>query len=164
MFGTLILLAPALPFLLTPLVEILPGVGRSTIAAMTDWRDLISHDAVRLITGHGLDSTQNGVMIGYLPPHTPRSILFEVWYDLGVLGAIALATLFTFAIVAAGNAAPLVAPALLGGMVATLCITVFGVATAEVWYVTLVGLQAVALGLLARASRGARPTLDALQS
>ena len=164
LFGALILLAPLLPFLLAPLVDLVPGVGRSTIAAMADWRDFITLDAVRLITGHGLDSTQNGVVAGYLPPHTPRSILFEVWYDLGMLGAFALAAVFMLGMTAAGNAAPTVAPSLLGGMVATLSITMFGVATAEVWYVTLVSLQAVALGLLARASRGSRPILDTRKS
>ncbi len=163
-FGALILLAPLLPFLLAPLVQVVPGVGRSTIAAMTDWRELIRLDVVRLITGHGLDSTRNGVMAGYLPPHTPRSMLFEAWYDLGMLGALALAAVFVFAMSAAGNAAPTVAPSLLGGMVATLGITIFGVATVEVWFVTLVGLQSVALGLLARASRGERPTLLGLES
>ena len=164
LFGVLVLLAPVLPFLLAPLVQLVPGVGRSTVAAMMDWRDFITLDAIRLITGHGLDSTQNGVMAGYLPPHTPRSILFEVWYDLGLLGALALAAVFMLAMTAAGNAAPTVAPSLLGGMVATLAIMIFGVATAEVWYVTLVSLQGVALGLLARASRGARPALDARKS
>ena len=162
LFGALIVLAPALPFLLTPLAQIMPGVGRSTVAAMTDWRAFITEDAVRLITGHGLDSAQHGVMSGYLPPHTPRTILFEVWYDLGLLGAIALAAVFVFAMIAAGNAAATVAPSLLGGLVATLAIAIFGVATAEVWYVTLVSLEGVALGLLARASRGNRPTVNAL--
>jgi len=158
----LVVAAPLLPLVLAPLAQAIPMVGRSTILAMTDWREFVVGDVARLITGHGLDSARYGVVAGYLPPHTPRTILFEVWYDLGLLGALAFATVFAMGFVAAGHAALTVAPALLGGMVATSVIAIFGLATAELWYVTLVSLQAVGLGLLARASRGSRPAVGQL--
>ena len=158
-FGGLILLAPLLPFVLAPLAGAVGMVGRSTVAAMTDWRDLVGADALRLLTGHGLDTARRGVVYGYLPAHTPRTILFEVWYELGVLGAAGLAAVFALGFVAAGNAAASVAPALLAGMVATLTVATFGVATAQLWYVTMAGLEAVAFGLLCRSSQAnARPT------
>ena len=163
-FGVLIMLAPLLPFVLSPLAKTMSMVGQSTVAAMTDWRALVAAAPVRLITGHGIDSARQGVLFGVLPPHTPRSILFEVWYDFGVLGALALATLVTLGVTAAGYAATTVAPAMLGGMVATLAVALFGVATAELWYVTLVSLESVALGLLARASRGGRPVMATVGS
>ena len=159
-FAGLVVLAPLLPFVLAPLARSLPPVGASTVAAMTDWRDLIAGDLARLVTGHGLDSARLGVTLGFLPPHTPRSMLFEVWYDLGLLGALMLATLFAFGLRAAGDAAPHVAPPLLGGLVATLAIAIFGVATAELWFVTLVSLQAIAFGLVARSSRSSRPLAE----
>ncbi len=157
--AVLVLLAPLLPFALAPLAQAIPAVGRSTVAAMTDWRTLVAGDAARLITGHGLDSARHGVVFGYLPPHTPRSILFEIWYDLGALGALGFAAVFACGLLAAAGAAGTVAPALIGGLTATLAVAVSGVATAELWYVTLVSVQAVALGLLARTSRGTRPVL-----
>ena len=153
-FGGLILIAPALPFVLAPLSSMIPMVGGSTVAAMHDWRDIIAAEPVRLITGHGLDTARLGAETGFLPAHTPRSILFEVWHELGLLGALALATLFGGGLVAAGRAAALVAPALLAGIVTTLAIAMFGVATAQLWFVALAGLQAVAFGLLCRSSRG----------
>lgn len=156
-FAGLVVLAPLLPFALTPLLASLPPVGASTVAAMTDWRGLVAEDIPRLLTGHGLNEARLGVTIGFLPPHTPRTILFEVWYDLGLLGAMTMAALFAFGLRAAGGAAPHVAPPLLGGIVATLAIAIFGVATAELWFVTLVSLQAIAYGLVARSSRSSRP-------
>ncbi len=156
-FAGLVVLAPLLPFVLAPLALSVPPVGASTVAAMTDWRALVAGDLPRLVTGHGLDEARLGVTLGFLPPHTPRTILFEVWYDLGLLGAVALAALFAFGLRAAGEAAPHVAPPLLGGLVATLTIAIFGVATAELWFVTLVSLQAIAFGLVARSSRSSRP-------
>ena len=43
---------------------------------------------------------------------------------------------------------------------ATVTVALFGVATSELWYVSLVCVQAVALALLARTTRGHRPTLE----
>ena len=156
-FAGLVVLAPLLPFALAPLARSVPPVGAGTVSAMTDWRDLVAGDLPRLLTGHGLDEARLGATQGFLPPHTPRTILFEVWYDLGLLGAVALAALFAFGLRAAGEAASHVAPPLLGGVVATLAIAIFGVATAELWFVTLVSLQAIAFGLVARSSRSSRP-------
>jgi hypothetical protein len=165
LFGTLILLAPLLPFLLAPLAQSVDLVGKSTIAAMTDWRDLVTADGVRLLTGHGLDTARRGVVYGYLPAHTPRTILFEIWYELGVLGAVGLAAVFALATAAAGNAAATVAPALLAGLVATVVVAIFGIATAQLWFVTMCGLEAVAFGLLCRSSRGQqRPVAVALDT
>ena len=163
-FSGLVVVAPLLPFALAPLASTIPMVGRSTVAAMHDWRDLIAGDPLRLITGHGLDLARYGVYVGFLPSHTPRSILFEVWYDFGLLGAAAFATVFALAFGAAANAATVVAPALIAGLVATLSLAIFGVATAELWFVTLASLQAIAFGLLARSSRGDRPAAARLGS
>lgn len=156
-FAGLVLLAPLLPFALAPLAQALPPVGASTVAAMTDWRSLVAADIPRLFTGHGLDEARLGVFMGFLPPHTPRTILFEVWYDLGLLGAVALAALVALGLRAANDAALHVAPALVAGLVATIAVAIFGVATAELWFVTLASLQAIAFGLLARSSRSSRP-------
>ena len=153
-FGGIVLLAPVLPFALAPLAKAIPMVGHSTIAAMEDWRGIITDAPVRLLTGHGLDTARQGVDLAILPGHTPRSILFEIWHELGLLGAAAAALVFALGLMAASNAAPLVAPALLAGIVTTLAIAIFGVATAQVWFVALASLQAVAFGLLCRSSRG----------
>ncbi len=132
---------------------------------MLDWRDLVTEDGLRLITGHGFDTARRGAVYGYLPAHTPRTILFEIWYELGVLGAIGLTTVFALGFLAAGNAAAAVAPALLAGLVATLTIATFGVATAQLWYVTTAALEAVAFGLLCRSSQGVqRPVAVVLKA
>lgn len=161
-FCGLVAIAPALPFALAPLAERIPIVGHSTVAAMEDWRNVVASDPVRLVTGHGLDLARFGAALGFLPAHTPRSILFEVWYDLGIIGAIAFAAAFAMGLLAASKAASFVAPALLAGLVATLSIALFGVATAELWFITLGSLQAIAFGLLARSSRGDRPAAATL--
>lgn len=151
-FGALILGAPLLPFALAPLAASFHAVGSSTIAAMEDWRSLVSEDGLHLLTGHGFDTARRGVVYGCLPAHTPRTVLFEVWYELGVLGALGFAGAVALGFAAAGSAASAVAPALLSGLAATLAVAVFGVATAQLWYVTTLGLDAVAFGLLCRST------------
>ena len=152
-FAALILAAPLIPFVLAPIATAIPGVGRSTIAAMTDWRDLVVGDGPRLITGHGLGTAAQGVAGGWLPPHTPRTTLFEIWYELGLLGATSLTGTFALGFLVAGRAASHAAPPLLAGMVVTFSIAVFGLGTAQLWFVALASLQAVAFGLLCRSSR-----------
>lgn len=163
-FVGLVLVAPALPFALAPLSAKVATIGHSTVAAMADWRSLVAGDPGRLVTGHGLDLARTGVFIGYLPAHTPRSIVFELWYDLGLLGALAFAAIVAFGLPAAATTGPAVAPAIVAGLVATLSIAVLGIATAELWFVTLAGLQAIAFGLLTRSSRGDRPALASLDA
>lgn len=160
--GLLILTAPLLPFVLAPLAQSTGVAGHSTVAAMTDWRALVSADGWRLLTGHGFDTARRGVVYGYLPAHTPRTILFEVWYELGVVGALSLTAVFVLGLIAAGNAAVSVAPALLAGIAATGTIVIAGVATGQLWFLVTAALEAVALGLLARSSQaGQRPAVMA---
>ena len=164
-FGVLIVAAPLLPFVLAPLAASFHAVGSSTVAAMADWRSLVEGDGLRLLTGHGFDTARRGVVYGYLPAHTPRTVLFEVWYELGLLGALGFAAAVVLGFLAAGNAAAAVAPALLAGLAATLTVAVFGVATAQLWYVTTVGLDAVAFGLLCRSSPPlARPAVPGVRA
>lgn len=148
-FAALVLIAPSLPFILAPLAAAVPGVGRSTIAAMNDWRDLVLGDGLRLLTGHGLGTASQGVGV-WMPAHTPRTHLFEVWYETGLLGALALAAILVLAFESVLRATRSAVPALLAGMVVTVLIVIFGLATAQLWFVALASLQALASGLLVR--------------
>ena len=89
----------------------LPHVGPGLVFA-----DVTVQEWPRFITGHGLDFATRAVEIGVLPPDTPGSILFKIWYELGVLGAIAFAVLAVSAFIAAGNAPLAIAPALLADL------------------------------------------------
>ena len=89
---------------------------------MLIWSDLIVSQWPRLITGHGFDFVHQGLSFGYLPERAPRSLLFVVWYDLGLAGAAGLTVLVMHAFRSAGAIAAKAAPALLAGLVAILTI------------------------------------------
>jgi hypothetical protein len=85
--------------------------------------------------------------------------LFEVWYELGIVGAV-FAALFTYRIfMALGRAPRLVAPYLLAGFTTGLVVTMLGLGTAQVWWLTLVGLNVLAFAVTAKGHHGKRPSI-----
>ncbi|WP_156964402.1 hypothetical protein [Methylocapsa aurea] len=144
----LILFAPVI-VLLYVVVFRLTGLeaGPGSIS-MEIWSDLITAQWPRLITGHGFDMANRALNLGYLPAQAPRSLLFVLWYDLGLVGAFAFAVLTARVFLLAGRIPALVAPAVLAGLVAILTLAFLGVATAQIWWVTLVDCAVVAFAIL----------------
>jgi hypothetical protein len=145
-FAALVLLAPifvVFAVLLSDWTQ-LPNSGAAV-------GDMVVAQWPRLITGHGLGTAAQGIEFGALPPDTPRSILFTIWYELGLLGAVAFAVLGFRVFVAAGRTQPHVAPPLLAGLVAGLTIALWGTETTQLWWISLNGLDAIAFALLFKA-------------
>jgi hypothetical protein len=159
-FAGLVLLAPALPLAYGAILRLSghePGLASQS---MLIWRDLVVQEWPRLITGHGFDTANRGVSLGYLPDLTPRSLLFVIWYDLGIIGAAAFAFLTARVFMLAGRIPSAVAPASLAGIVAVLTLSIFGVATAQIWWVTLIDCAVIAFVVLIKGIyRTQRPTV-----
>jgi hypothetical protein len=154
-FAGLICLCPLIPLV----ARLAGGHLPEALTPLRTWGDILAADGARLLTGHGLDTATRGIAYGYLPPRTPRSLLFEVWYELGIVGA-ALAALFTYRIfMALGRAPRPVAPYLLAGFTTGLTVTILGLGTAQVWWLTLVGLDVLAFAVTAKGHYGARPSI-----
>jgi hypothetical protein len=155
-FAALILLCPLIPLAL----RLIGGNNLPEVAApLKIWGDILAADGARIFTGHGLDTATRGIAYGYLPPATPRSLLFEIWYELGIVGA-ALAALVTYRIfMALGRAPRSTAPYLLAGLTTGLTVTALGLGTAQVWWLTLVGLDVLAFAVTANGHYGKRPSI-----
>ncbi|WP_148210541.1 hypothetical protein [Beijerinckia indica] len=147
LFVPLILFAPAIPLLVRLLHQIanLPLAPQSSLAL---WAELLDHDGIRLLTGHGADLASRAMSLGYLPPNTPKTLLFLIWYDLGIIGALSFALLTALALLKASRLSIAIAPALLGGCVVVLTIAILGLATIQVWWVSLLGCDIIAFLLL----------------
>lgn len=153
--AALVLLAPgaALATLVIAHLAHVPSVGPGFIFA-----HLVAHQWPRFITGHGLDFATRAIEIGVLPPGAPHSILFKIWYELGVLGAVAFSVLAASVFILAGRTPNYIAPALLAGLVAGLVVAVWGVETTQIWWISLSGLDAIAFALIGNAvPRAHRP-------
>ena len=157
-FAGLLLLAPALPFVLAPLAAAVAPVGKKhrrgdgrLARHRIERRPPTDH---RTWPRHRLARRRYMAAIAHAPHHPVRDLVragdarsvfpgrrLRIWLSRS-----------------RSNASVPAAPSLLAGMVVTVAIAIFGVATAQEWFVTLASLQAVAFGLLCRCSVGnARP-------
>ena len=114
------------------------------------WAGLMLSEPVRLITGHGFDMTTRATLTGFLPPQVPRSLLFEVWYELGLVGGVATAALAYAGLSAAGRSSPTMAPFLLAEIVTGLVIAGWGLDTTQLWWITLLGVATLAFATVIR--------------
>jgi hypothetical protein len=130
----LILLAPLAPFIAAPFTA--SGEGGGLLASLAIWRDLITGEPLRLLTGYGLEAALRGRGSGLLPADAPYSLLFEIWFDLGAVGAVAAAVALHGAVIAATRSHPPLTPGALATFVAAFAMTVMGVATTQMWWVT----------------------------
>ncbi|SFK71314.1 hypothetical protein [Methylocapsa palsarum] len=161
----LILLAPALPLAFGLVMRLVghggPQGSAPITATMAVWADNATGQWPRLVTGHGFDAANRGFSLGYLPVRTPKSLLFVVWYDLGLIGAVAFAILTHRVFLLAGRIPPLVAPAVMAGLVAILTLGFLGVATAQIWWVTLIDCAVIAFVILIKGIyRTQRPFIE----
>lgn len=124
------------------------------------WGGMIANDGLRSVTGHGFGAATWGVLGGYLTLSTPRSLVFQIWFDLGAVGAAALALVLARTSLLVGEARPALAPFLLGGVGAGFVICLLGPAAEQLWWLTLAGLDAIAFALVMRGQfRKRRPVL-----
>jgi hypothetical protein len=148
-------LAPAAAalILLAPLVAMLaafalPERPPAALEPLAIWGRIILNDGPRLLLGHGFGAAVYGVLGHYLYQGTPRSLVFQVWFDLGAIGAIALAAVAARAFIIAGRMRPVLAPFLLAGLATGLTISALGPAGEQLWWLTLAGLDAIAFALV----------------
>jgi hypothetical protein len=124
------------------------------------WGHIVANDGARVLTGHGFGAAIYGILGHYLYQATPRSLVFEVWFDLGILGAAALAAVAARAFVIVGRVRAALAPFLLGGLATGVTISVTGPAAEQLWWLTFAGLNAIAFALVMRGQfRRRRPSL-----
>ncbi len=114
------------------------------------WGEIVAKDGLRGLLGHGFDSATRAVLAGYLPVRIPHSFLFEIWFELGIVGAAASAFAVSRAFYLANDAPSPIAPALLAGLIAALVMSAFGVGVAPIWWVTFLALDGFAFALVLR--------------
>ena len=139
-------------FALAPVLAVLARVLFSPdgfAASAVAWGQLVTQEAPRVVTGHGLGTAARLAFAG-AAPLAPRSLLFEIWYELGALGALAAAATAWFAFNAAGRAGAAIAPFLVAGMAAGLSVTLLGLSTTQLWWLTTLGVAALGFAVAAR--------------
>ena len=107
--AALLAVAPLLPFLARPVGAALLG-PLAPGSLLKSWQKVVTGDPVRLITGHGFETALRGRLVGLLPLNAPTTALFEFWYELGIVGALAAAFALYASIRRAGRDGPALVP------------------------------------------------------
>jgi hypothetical protein len=165
LFVILLVSAPGLALLAE---RFAPAAGIENLPLMrsfTVWAGMIAEQGVRTLTGYGFDSTVRGLRTGYIPSGAPRGAIFQIWFDIGAFGAILASFLVARVISAAGAATPPASGFLLATVVSIVAIGAFSSVGLQLWWITIVGLAAIASALLLKGQhRTSRPTAEAIKS
>jgi hypothetical protein len=132
----LLLFAPVLPFILGPVATSLLGASSPMVLGLEAWRKIILDEPLRLLTGHGLETALRGRFFGLVPPSAPSTLLFEIWYELGLVGAVAGSVLLYQAVVGAKSHRATVAPGIMAAFACTYALGCLGIGTTQVWWFT----------------------------
>lgn len=146
----LMLIAPLLPFLLMPIVSRFPQGSSEFAQSLAIWADVVGREPFRLITGNGLDTVLRGRMIGALPQPTPTTLLFETWYELGIVGAAAASFCLYFAIRAAGRMPSALAAGGVAAFTTAFALSALGFATLQPWWLMTLTSVVLMFGAIAR--------------
>jgi CHASE2 domain-containing sensor protein len=120
---------------------------------------LFSAEGLRLLTGHGYDTVARGFQIGYLPSAMPRSAIFEIWYELGIIGAASLAAVVFLAFHATAQLPKPLTGFLQGALVCGSVIGLSGLVTAQIWWITILSVVGILFALVAKGQyRTERPS------
>lgn len=132
----LLLLAPLLPFLLKPLAASVLGARAPLTASLEVWRQIVVSEPLRLLTGHGLETALRGRSFGLVPRNAPSTLLFEIWYELGLVGAVAASLLLYRAVVGIRSHRATVAPGIMAAFACAYALGCLGIGTTQVWWFT----------------------------
>jgi hypothetical protein len=142
----LILGAPVIALL----IGLLPSQGTGLGTTLQSWADIILRDPLRLLTGHGLETSLRNRLSSVLDPAAPKSLLFEVWYELGLFGALALAVTLAGTIRAILRLDPVLVPYLLGCLAFAFTLAATGLGTSQTSSIWSLATVVVCFAALAR--------------
>jgi hypothetical protein len=136
----LLALGPLIPFVLRPVAALALEPGHWLLRALRIWRSVVTSEPERLITGHGFETALRGRIEGLLPINAPNTILFELWYELGVVGAFAAAAALFAAVTACGRRSPPLVPGMVAAFATAYAFACLGIGTAQMWWFTALAL------------------------
>ena len=154
----LLVVAPLLPVLARPIGAALFGPVAPGVLALKAWQKVVTLEPVRLVTGHGLETALRGKIFGILPINAPTTMLFEFWYELGIVGAFAAAFALYGAIHRAGRDATVLVPCAMAAFATAFAIGGIGVGLTTLWWLTTLALAILTFVAIERGQfRSSRP-------
>ena len=115
------------------------------------------------MSGHGFETVVRGVRYGVLPPQTPHTLLFEIWYEQGLVGALIASAGAWFGFRAIGAASPRLAPYLAAAFACNLTFAVLSEDLTDMTWFTVLAIAIMVADIAARSQyRTTRPSVSYL--
>lgn len=136
--GVLVIAGLALAAVL-PLVPaaLLPKFGGAAGAWQRDldaWSAFVRLDPWRLLTGSGFDTLFRARLAGIAPANAPVTPLVQIWYELGLVGALSAALAIWMALKGASVSYPRLLPGIVAGVAAACTLACMGIGAAQAWW------------------------------
>lgn len=143
MAGRVVGLLVAAIILLLPLASAL-GVPLG-IPGLERWWTMIQAEPWRFVTGHGFDAGNAARATGQIGSELPVSLISELWFDLGLLGAFYFAIAIGSAFIAAGKLGYELAPATLAALAAAVTFALIDRNATQTWWFNGLAVFAIVL-------------------
>lgn len=104
------------------------------MAGLERWWQMILDEPLHFLTGRGFDAGNAARVIGVIGPELPVSLISDLWFDLGVLGALFFAIAVAWAFIAAGKLGYELAPATLAALSAAMTVALFDRNATQTWW------------------------------
>jgi len=104
------------------------------MAGLERWWQMILDEPLHFLTGRGFDAGNAARVIGVIGPELPVSLISDLWFDLGVLGALFFAIPIAWAFIAAGKLGYELAPATLAALSAAMTVALFDRNATQTWW------------------------------
>lgn len=126
----------------------LPAEG--IVARFGLWWRVFAADTVHLLTGRGFEAALHGRDVGFIPTGAPISLLPDLWFDLGLVGALALGIVVFAMFATAGRLGFEVAPLALAGLASAMMFALVDRGATQTWWLNGMVVFAVVLASVER--------------
>ncbi len=142
----LVVFAPVLAFFSSMAARLFSLPPRSAIAGYGVWWDIAVANPTQFMTGRGYDSVFAARDVRAIPQEASASFLSDLWFDLGLLGALGVGILVFHAFRAAGRFGLEVAPLALAGLASAFTYAIIERGATQTWWMN--GMVVFAIVLL----------------
>jgi hypothetical protein len=133
------------------------------LAPLADWGSVIARAPARIVTGFGFDAITAQAQAGLLPG-APASVIFEIWHELGMIGAAAFAAALWFAMRAVLVLPRIMQAGAIAAYASAFILGLFGLATLRAWWLMTIAAGVVLITAVARGhGRTSRPVAKFLR-
>lgn len=127
-------------------LPLLTGLGAvAGVEGMDRWWATIMADPQRIIAGRGFDAGNAARAAGLFSGNQPVSLVSDLWYDLGLLGAVFLALVIAATFQLAGRLGYELAPAAIAAISAAVTFAILDRAATQTWWFNGLAVFAIVL-------------------